>query len=250
MEKPTKEQLLQNDIVKEIAEEYANFAFIKPKNSFEEYKNSIIKKPEWEILSYKRRMPPCITWIPSPTYKVIGTPIEQYWNIYSVKRLSDNCIFSIGDRVKEGTIKRFRITPNNLWQFSCYIENNWISNDCLIKIKPLFISSDGVEIFEGDVVWTSERKKIEIYSLKAETLVPLSMNSVINQELYYPVFKSKDKLIEYLINNAKVLSIEDVGNEMSDNVLKDCPHKGEKHIHGSFTLKSLSQLVKERLNLK
>ena len=101
----TKEQLLQNDIVKEIAIEFIQKQYSKlinpeyAKNEFEEYKNSIIKKPEWEILSYQRKEGVHDIWTPNSDYPVIGTPIEIYWNIHSVKRLSDNEIFTIGNEV-------------------------------------------------------------------------------------------------------------------------------------------------------
>ncbi len=236
----TKEQLLQNDIVKEIAIEFIQKQYSKlinpeyAKNEFEEYKNSIIKKPEWEILSYQRKEGVHDIWTPNSDYPVIGTPIEIYWNIHSVKRLSDNEIFTIGDKVSfyGKLVKIIKISPDefysgNLWLH--YMSETHREYTLLLKRavkwteKPLFISSDNVEIFEGDTVYYSSENKI--YDFKANNANIISYN---------PLFSTKQKAEEFLINNAKVLSLNDI----------------DKYIKEYMSKSSIELIVKERLNLK
>ena len=93
------------------------------------------------------------------------TPESQYLNntdytIYSVKRLSDGKIFTIGDRVTHsewdnniGEISYMKINPNNSSAIYVSQKNNYWGQN-LEKLthskKSLFITEDGIEIFEGD----------------------------------------------------------------------------------------------------
>lgn len=95
---------------------------------------------------------------------------KEYF-IYSVKRLSDNEIFIIGDKVIENVtgqkdfwiISEFSLKDSRC--FSCGVNINNIE-----KVKePLFITEDGYEIFEGNECW-EVLENYEIYKVKIKSI--------------------------------------------------------------------------------
>ena len=86
---------------------------------------------------------------------------QKYWNIHSVKRLSDGEIFTIGDTIRIKKLNndgRFEISK---FYFDCNNEhllcnrekcgNGHVNITKIEHVKqPLFITEDGKEIFEGD----------------------------------------------------------------------------------------------------
>ena len=144
-------------------------------------------------------------------YGVIGYYLESFYlssrnyNIYSVKRLSDNTIWSIGDRyqvvdpIKEvRTISTFYISENKL-----YItprEYGYSELKEIQKIKqPLFKTEDGVDIFEGDKYYPV----CEYFNLHNECIYP-------SGHKMFKLFSTKEKAEEYIIMNKPCLSINDV----------------------------------------
>lgn len=92
----------------------------------------------------------------------------KYWEIHSVKRLSDGEIFTIGDKVNDKdinyvtfTIERIRLTDSENIKFDLFHINqnkHYLSHyykiDSFVKVKqPLFTTEDGVDIKEGDVFY-------------------------------------------------------------------------------------------------
>jgi len=80
----------------------------------------------------------------------------KYWNIHSVKRLSDGEVFTIGDRVHQV----LPLKDDNTWlikEFStkdtrCFTIG--VNITCIEKSKtPLFTTEDGVDIFKGNEYW-------------------------------------------------------------------------------------------------
>lgn len=119
---------------------------------------------------------------------------SDYWSIHSVKRLSDDKVFTIGDTVEStgsltrGGIKSFNIGSNgsDLW-FNCGDSDKiWFKN--ARHIKSLFTSADGVEIYEGDNYWfISENKKVDE--------ITGARSSKLHDAIKYR-FKSKEKAEE------------------------------------------------------
>ena len=121
--------------------------------------NRIKRVPFYEVMSYVHKgRPNCIT-----TKKRGGQRHDEFWNIHSIKRLSDGEIFTIGDQVQftelcSGKILGIKTTEKNSGRL-CFSNDNptiggWFNvNDIKkIKIKPvLYRTEDGVEIREKDV---------------------------------------------------------------------------------------------------
>lgn len=119
----------------------------------------LVKEKEWEVLDKNK--------------KTYFTYVEE--TLLSIKRLSDNEVFSIGDKCNlsngsgnRNPILRFEVRNEsfglekyrNKDRIVVFLETmhktEWgpIELDSLVKSKePLFVTEDGVEIFKGDSYW-------------------------------------------------------------------------------------------------
>ena len=171
----------------------------------------------------------------------INTP--SIYSIHSVKRLSDNTTWTIGDYIKHGTctyqIEGFNTkcegTPTTLL---VKLKNN--GSVCLSNIKcttriPLFTTEDGVEIYEGD-----------IYAIVDDTLTiippypPVAMKgkNVMRGNYYgYKYFSTKEAAEEYCRLYKPCLNL----NEVNSLVLGYCSSP-------TTLFQKLSELVKSKLN--
>ena len=142
----------------------------------------------------------------TPGYCYHGNKNPNQWKIKSIKRLSDNEIFTIGDKIKlvEGKdiieINIININNNT-------INFNWYENrlDSFKKVKqPLFKTEDDIELYENNKYY----------------IVAKSLNISVNDEgiitkLFKPserylYFSTKEKAEEYIINNKPCLSLNDI----------------------------------------
>lgn len=130
-----------------------------------------------------------------------------HWNIHSIKRLSDGEIFTIGDNVKtknhntKSIISNFYIGTHHLQKHMLFFGGG-ISIDNIKKIKqPLFITEDGVSIFEGDT-----------YSYVNPLLSTFHIKAYADHNVREGVkmFSTEEKAKEYVLMNKKSLSVEDV----------------------------------------
>lgn len=143
---------------------------------------------------------------------------SQSWEIYSVKRLSDGEIFTIGDKVyhtnnvlfKEGIIIKFHILSNGIWfktdKFDVpiiFIENK--------SKKPLFKTEDGVDVFEGDDIYSIDDvlniKKHRLFNARYDDKTLLNNRLFFNSD--YKHFSTKEKAEEYILMNKPCLSVND-----------------------------------------
>lgn len=145
--------------------------------------------------------------------------------IISIKRLSDDEIFTIGDKIfPNNKIHKFEIKDSILKIWHCDISFStpiiegpsgqpgncsWIediSNVQKIKQK-LFTTEDGVDIFEGD----------KIYSIDKTKLIFKDIDRIIQSQYFersslYKYFSTKEKAEEYIFMNKPVLSLNDVAS--------------------------------------
>lgn len=157
---------------------FGKWYFAKPKE-----KDIPTVKPDWEV-----------------TY--ISNKNEYGEHIFSVKRLSDNCVFTIGDKFNanaghELTIKRFEIDGIEMKVWSKE-HGYWLL--CFInpipKLKVLFTTEDGVEIFEHD----------HYYSLNKDFIRSGRSNGLgwYNPQSGEKYFSTEDKRTEYILLNKPI----------------------------------------------
>ncbi len=165
----------------------------------EDFKKSkekdIPKEIEWEILSLN------------------GT--DSY--IHSVKRLSDNEVFGISDKV---TVDGFNINPVIIEDF--YIDGNFLyvnkgrggwNFKSIQKVKPkeaLFTTEDGVDLFDYNWVAVADDFSIYIVTCKAQ------------YEPNFPCkrFSTREKAEEYILQNKPIqLSYKDIANILNSEYL-------------------------------
>lgn len=247
------------DLVKEIAIEFRNNYtrfFSKGEEQFEHYKQYVLKQEkDWEILSFisnkglgRIHANTVLTKREDNTFtsdNLKGDVIhaveifllnDSKWDIYSVKRKSDGEIFTVGDEIISEIVKKeyhniisFKISSSNIIQVVCTGNYTTELSLCKKAKQSLFKSFDGQDIFEGDNFY-----KVDINAKTITIMICISTYKELNSDFKY--FKSKEKAEEYLINNAKVLSIADCSN-IIDYKIKE-------------TFVNIEKLIKQRLNLK
>jgi hypothetical protein len=173
-------------------------------------------------------------------YEILKTcPIEG--TIYSVKRLSDGEVFTVGDRIKvyqHGSINT--ITEIGLYDLGkSFKEGIWFtynSGSChmthAIKQKqPIYLTHDGKDIFPEDTVWYVNKENFYHDYIKAYPEV--KFNSEIRA-----YFLTEEEAKKYIIENKPALSIKEFWEITT--------------MSGSNRVKSivLKELAKKRLNLK
>jgi len=144
---------------------------------------------------------------------------SKVWIIYSVKRLSDSKIFTIGDYIN--------IHSNNpccekgtIVDFSFITDINNISH---VK-QPLFTTEDGVDIFKGDKVYYIETDDTPENSFKVnEYTIQYSGRFLSDNTLHS--FSTKEKAEEYILLNKPVLSLK----EVNDIINHKCRIKTKLH---------------------
>lgn len=134
-------------------------------------------------------------------------------SIYSVKRLSDNEVFTIGDEIKDfytkGSCKisEFQISGETMNAVSV-IDGERFSASLLyvkkVKPKPLFTTEDGVAIYSGDRCWTVLNYKS---SYGWDPLEVKVTTSVIPDGKF---FSTKEAAKEYVNANKPVFSFNDI----------------------------------------
>jgi hypothetical protein len=171
-----------------------------------EYWEEVIEK-DYEILSYiKKGSKTCTT-----TKRRGGENHEKYWNIHSVKRLSDGEVFTVGDRVKvseHGSIKTItEIIINNspLGKEGIWLRYHSGSSHLTHAIKqkqPIFLTHNGKDIFVGDrIVWVNKDSLLHgVFTADFSSLF------CSKQHVY---FISAVDAQDYIIENKYALSIKE-----------------------------------------
>lgn len=171
---------------------------------------------DYEILSWKT--PNMIVT------SVIGLD-EKQCQIYSIKRLSDGEIFTIGDKISNNGVacdlEKIVIDGNYVWFYYHYPINSEISKkysqqytNSLKNVKkaksPLFKTEDGVDIYNSTQVYFI-RKTWIISSFNADyDCIGVSKNLGFDK-----YFSTKEAAEEYIILNKPCLSINDITNIIS-----------------------------------
>ena len=139
-------------------------------------------------------------------YKFKNMHPTEFWDIYSVKRISDNKIFTIGDFYEDLIIEKMFMS----------VDGN-ILTKYKPKIKePIFQTEDGVDIFEADnIYWvninTFEKINCNKYN---DDLGEISIKSLLSKkyECKAIAFSTKEKAEEFILLNKPCLSVNDIKN--------------------------------------
>lgn len=195
-------------------------------SDYSQYWEEIIEK-DYEILSCKHFMTGGIyaigqTFLSNEGYRRFneldinrintqdGTKV---YSIYSVKRLSDGEVFTVGDIVQNYNDK----IPFIITCIKKYLDSD---NICLIgestsslleaeHIKnPLFTTEDGVDIYEGGTYYVIDDDVSTVFERKAK--------EQFNSRYTIPIkrFAVKENAEKYIFYNAKSLSLNDLINNM------------------------------------
>jgi hypothetical protein len=165
------------------------------------------------------------------------------YKIYSIKRLSDGEVFSIGDKLETGIIKQFYLPDNIQKEITIYVtkddEDTYLSEAVKFK-KPLFTTEDDVDIFEGDNV----HFVCEEYDYHYVKNVNDTHCGLINcgKKGVYKIFPTKEKAEEYILMNKPCLSINDIFKDFEEM------RKGLKTFENSQLAKRFKKLVQQKLN--
>lgn len=166
-------------------------------------------------------------------------PNIKNWQIHSIKRNSDGEIFTIGDTVIFKYNKGLCLDVPNYAQAPCAISgkkiiegfsiiNNqlgikttynrfYYSIDCPEIIKqPLFTTEDGVDIFEGDNLYSIDNmlniRKHLLFNARYDDNTLLNNRIFFNSD--YKHFSTLEKAEEYILINKPLLSLSDVWDNL------------------------------------
>lgn len=195
-------------------------------------------KPDYEILSFKQNSGITDLWtyfenqgwarnnkgkIQTKPYKTLNDILNNHlnggieYNVNSVRRISDNTVFTVGENVQIGWSKSkhiirsinvdTRFPTNNEHSLSFCINTTvgYKLNE-LIKFKqPIFTTEDGVNICEDDKYYSINEK----YWIVEEP----QFTSKLNYETYHKHqhnFSNKQTAEEYILMNKPCLTVTEV----------------------------------------
>lgn len=244
MDKKSKQELLQNPLVKEIAKDYSAYVlkgimeFKDPKNGsyFDDFVKSNEPVREWEILSietdYHRMdvengMVKVASWASRPVEELVKNGYE----IKKVRRLSDGEIFAVSDNTHVGEITSFEIQGQNMIAKGSDFEYH--INQLEKARTVLFVTDDHINIYEGDVVYVVfDDWHIEDFGA----------NNIWTEN---KTFSTLEKAAEYITLNKPCLSVQDIIGINSSFKLKAFPsNDAELIIHK----RQLLELAKSKQN--
>lgn len=170
----------------------------------------------------------------------IQTMIKDGDKIHSVRRLSDNEVFKVGDDIQQGEITGIFIGKYGLDIDVCkndkyYDRYTLWQLKKIEKRKPLFTTEDGVDKYSGEECVLVKVKTLEIsgwYNL------PKNLDKLAWDFNSYKHFHSRDAAQEYVLMNKPLLSVNDVIN---------VPSWYSNNNDRSFRLDKLKELAKTKL---
>jgi hypothetical protein len=200
-------------------------------NCSPEYWESIVEK-DFEILSFISKKDCTIHHLventityqanyPGCNRKDLFTMLymDDVFKIYSVKRLSDGEVFTIGDDFINnfGSISKIdsiEIVGNTVdLQYYSRDKYGCKLSDVKKAKKPLFTTEDGVNIFKGDKYWF-------VYG---ELVKEAEAYSAIYHDLPNYYFSTKEAAEEYVIMNKPCLSLKEIYSLSSIELIQRSP---------------------------
>jgi len=170
---------------------------------------------DWEIVSLKHKYCSSVNyWHP-----LKGWPNEDIdfvnYEIHSVRRLSDNSIFTVGEKTQQGKIVLFSLSDETGLHVHIdsipltYAYPYEISEIDKIK-QPLFTTEDGREIFEGDEYWFFYPNYEVCKSVAKKDFVPSNKT-----------FSTEDAANEYILTKKCLLSLSEIGSVVGGDISRN-----------------------------
>lgn len=220
---------ITDEMIDEFIFNYASFVLKdEVKKQWEQFKASKQLKPEWEIVLYRIKDTGKLL---APHVTISGDPETE---IYSVKRLSDGEVFSIGDDMtmenRTETIIGFEIIGSIHMMAKHKDSGSW--NIMFVKKAKavLFTTEDGVVIYTRDHYWFVDCE-FNINEWEAS-----EMNN--KGDSGKRCFSTKEKAEEWVLWHRPLISLSEIkGNSTYFDVQ-------------SNYFKRLIELAKDKLNLK
>lgn len=193
-------------------------------------------KRDWEVLT----MVDGNGWV--HPYDRTDIPCCDKCKIYSVKRLSDGEVFSVGDEISvvvKATIKSFSINGDE-----CIVFSNELGGWPIDKInkvekpKPLFVTEDGVEVFDKNGVCYKVGQEFEIEAWQAKYR---------GDGTYWKWYASEQNAVNWVLMNKPLLSLEDLLSVWNND--SEYQQKREV-IEKCLLFNNFKKLAKSKLNTK
>jgi hypothetical protein len=204
--KTEKQLLLENPLVKEIAEVYAQVSFyngiaIHNLPRWDKFVEAQEQIKEWEILQYNN--PQVGGFVDSEVFQFFNASEALKYRIYKVKRLSDGEVFTLGDVYGVfGPMTRFVVFGNRMKvEFESPADWQWLSGVSKISKNPLFVTTDGKDIYDKDTVWLVT-PKCEYSKVVARYWW--------HQKEGFKTFSTLSAAEEYVLMNKPCLSVNEV----------------------------------------
>jgi len=171
--------------------------------------------------------------------------ILESFNIYSVKRLSDGEVFTIGDTVEffHGASKITGFVIDDLWMGDMVVngerdnESIAITSVYHVDPEPIFTTDDGVDIYEGDIFYEVTEDgvhKVELEDTSTEDLYEtfLELKELdgrkafgfienASSHYYHNTQEHKEKLKFTGSEIVEVLTYFGIGEYTAENILKE-----------------------------
>lgn len=205
----------------------------------EQFKTSKQPKIEWEIMAYRFKPTETVIHNSSKSFQATVGDNPDY-EIYSVKRLSDSEVFSIGDEMAlYGETKKIIgfETMFNKHMMACHSESGSFNIIYAKKVEAfLFTTEDMESVYDGDkVVLLSTDNWI----ISNPVTAPKNPSKGDHNQFKY--FSTKEKAEEYKIRHQSLLSLQDI---------LDALNTDRRSIEQSNDWDILLQKAKDKLNLK
>lgn len=130
--------------------------------------------------------------------------------IYEVKRISDNITFSVGDKIKclnshidipEAITKIELNKEGTPCLFTNSFRNNGVNIFKAVKVKKLFTTKDGVDIFNGDIYWfviESDSKILQTWNPRSHVCDWSNSEEYQKMPLGHVQFSTKEAAQKYI----------------------------------------------------
>lgn len=145
---------------------------------------------------------------------------DSSYEIHSVRRLSDNVEFKVGDIIKHktlaiwgtGEIKEFLLTDNlYFYTLTKFNGNCGIPFNMAKKVEKLFTTEDGVHIYlQDNVTYFEVGNNLLINTVVIDVKEHKHFDFVKRNSYMNKIFSTKEKANEYLLMNKPCLSLNDI----------------------------------------